>query len=479
VYDSTGACLEPGSVKIGQSGLKPGRAVEKNQRAPDIPDHFEALDSSFFSLGQDENYYETLNSLANDLRDEILSSLRDCAFDLRIFESVKDEEVMGESLLRSVHSSTVKGRLSRLAHGDAVLTKFEFKYPFPRVSKTIDPPVLDFKVIPESEPPTNIHVLIGRNGVGKTRCMMEILKTLLSGGGSQNDNIPPATDLGIDPDEWNFSRVVSISFSAFDNFELLDASSLRIPYTQIGLKYNDDNASGEFEVQIKTPSKLADEFCKSLQLCTNRPRKERWLGALATLENDPLFAEANVASLLNIENAERLKEQAKSMFLRLSSGHSVILLTITRLVELVDEKTLVLFDEPEGYLHPPLLSAFIRSLSDLLVKRNGVAIISTHSPVVIQEIPSSCVWKLSRAGLLSTAERPTIETFGENVAILTREIFGLEVTNAGFYNLIKSAIEKEDLSYEGVLRHFGEQLGAEAKAMAKCISTIRGLERDA
>jgi len=385
---------------------------------------------------------------------------------------------MGESLLRSVHENNVRGRLARLAHGDAVLTSFEFKYPFSRVAENIDPPVLDFKVIPESEPPTNIHVLIGRNGVGKTRCMLEILKALLSGRDGQDDHVEPARDLQIDRDTWDFSRVVSISFSAFDNFELIDATDIRIPYAQIGLKYKDDSASDGFEVQIKTPGMLADEFCKSLLLCTKRPRRERWLGALATLENDPLFAEAKVTSLLSIRDEESLKKQAKSMFLRLSSGHSVVLLTITRLVELVDEKTLVLFDEPEGYLHPPLLSTFIRSISDLLVKRNGVAIISTHSPVVIQEIPSSCVWKLSRAGLLSTAERPTIETFGENVAILTREIFGLEVTNAGFYNLIKAAIERNALDYEGVLHHFGGQLGAEAKAMAKGISTIWERQRD-
>jgi predicted ATP-dependent endonuclease of OLD family len=51
-----------------------------------------------------------------------------------------------------------------------------------------------------------------------------------------------------------------------------------------------------------------------------------------------------------------------------------VLLTITRLVETVEERTLVLLDEPEAHLHPPLLSAFVRSLSDLLINRNGVAI---------------------------------------------------------------------------------------------------------
>jgi len=66
---------------------------------------------------------------------------------------------------------------------------------------------------------------------------------------------------------------------------------------------------------------------------------------------------------------------------KLSSGHAIVLLTITRLVEL-DERSLVLIDEPEVHLHPPLLSAFVRALSDLLIELNGVAIVATHSPVM-------------------------------------------------------------------------------------------------
>ncbi len=41
---------------------------------------------------------------------------------------------------------------------------------------------------------------------------------------------------------------------------------------------------------------------------------------------------------------------------RMSSGHAIVLLTVTKLVARVEEKTLVLIDEPESHLHPPLLS---------------------------------------------------------------------------------------------------------------------------
>ncbi|MEN2590199.1 AAA family ATPase, partial [Acinetobacter baumannii] len=56
-------------------------------------------------------------------------------------------------------------------------------------------------------------------------------------------------------------------------------------------------------------------------------------------------------------------DNIQKYLLRMSSGHAIVLFTITRLVDVVGEKSLVLFDEPEVHLHPPLLSAFLRTLS--------------------------------------------------------------------------------------------------------------------
>lgn len=145
-----------------------------------------------------------------------------------------------------------------------------------------------------------------------------------------------------------------------------------------------------------------------------------------------------------------------------------MLLTITRLVELIEEKSLVLIDEPEGHLHPPLLSAFVRALSELLIDRNGVGIIATHSPVVLQEVPRLCAWVLNRTGLSARADRPDLETFGENVGILTREVFGLEVVQTGFHRLISEAVEKGGYHY--ALELYGDRLGGEARSLVRALS---------
>ena len=117
-------------------------------------------------------------------------------------------------------------------------------------------------------------------------------------------------------------------------------------------------------------------------------------------------------------------------------------------------------------MHPPLVSAFIRALSDLLTYRNGVAIIATHSPVIVQEVPKKCVWILRRAGKYRKFERPQIETFGENLGELTTEIFGYEVLNSGFHKILKDVSQKED-TYNDALEHFRNELGNEAKSILK------------
>lgn len=128
IFDENGKLHEPGDVKIGQFGLEASGTVEPGKRAPEIPSSFQTLSDSFFSLGQSENYYEALNELTPALRDEILVSLRDIARDLDLFEQVAEQDVMHESLLRSVRIERVRNRLHRLAIGDATLTAFRFRY---------------------------------------------------------------------------------------------------------------------------------------------------------------------------------------------------------------------------------------------------------------------------------------------------------------------------------------------------------------
>ncbi|TDY35347.1 AAA family ATPase [Janthinobacterium sp. 75] len=475
IADLSGILHDIGNVKIGHQGLLPGATTAENTRAPVLQDQFAILPPSYFSLARGETYYEALLKLPDDLGLTVLRGLRDIAYDLKIFDKVNNEYVVGESLLRDLPSANVRNRWHRLARGDATLTPFQFCYlrPAPQLGLP-PPPPMDFVVTPNSTPPTNVHALIGRNGVGKTHFMQHLAKALLNSGGPDK-SAGTLSPLGHNSDDWTFSGLIVVSFSAFDDFDLPILETSEITAHAVGLRIK--NAETQV-VRVKSPSDLAHDFTNSFAICRKGLRADRWRQAVVTLANDPVFADANVSDLLSLPDELWQAEAFDFFHRRLSSGHKIVLLTITRLVELVDERTLVLMDEPEGHLHPPLLSAFIRSLSDLLVRRNGVAILATHSPVVLQEVPQSCAWILQRAGHSSVAERPTIETFGENLGVLTREVFGFEVTTAGFYGLIQTAVySTPPLNYERVLKHFDEKLGAEGRAIARALVTNRDIKR--
>jgi predicted ATP-dependent endonuclease of OLD family len=230
---------------------------------------------------------------------------------------------------------------------------------------------------------------------------------------------------------------------------------------------------------LKSKDDLRVDFLISLKVCfALTAKKSRWVNAVRKLESDFNFAEIDLCQLIQVyiedssDNKNQFSNKASTLFERMSSGHSIVLLTVTKLVETVEEKTLVLLDEPESHLHPPLLSAFTRALSDLLINRNGVAIVATHSPVVLQEVPKSCVSILRRNRLIANIDRPENETFAENVGVLTREVFGLEVSKSGFHDLLARSVA-EGKSYEEVEKNYRYQLGFEGKVILRTMITLR------
>lgn len=472
IVDQDGEQHDIGQVKIGQRGLKPhrgGAEIPSGQRKPNVPSSFDQLDDEFFSVGQDDDYYANLSALGDTVREQVLKCLRDVAWDKKRWEWAKDEYVMEESLLRSVTRSTVNGQFRRMAHGDARVTPYDFAYSPPkRLGDGTHPFTLEFSVDPESPIPTNVHVLIGRNGVGKTRILSLMTKALAAKDASarQSGKFELNEHRGYNG---NFANAVAVSFSAFDETDLLsdcqpEPDSLGFSY--IGLR-GWTSESPTASIKSKSPAVLAREFVDSLSECRIGARRRRWINVISTLQSDPVFQAAQLTSMIKANLSEKEERGAVlKTFKALSSGHKIVLLTLTRLVEKVEERTLVLIDEPEAHLHPPLLSAMTRAISELMVKRNGVAIVATHSPVILQEVPKSCVWILDRILTASKAERPTIETFAESVGVLSREVFKLELSQSGYHQLLGD-LRHKFASYEDALGRLEGQLGAEGKAVLR------------
>lgn len=471
-----------GQVKIGQFNMA------EHQSSPNIPNYFECLDNIFFSLGQSTTYYENLNKIEDDLvKTNILNSLNDIVNDEDLLSLALSEEVTRKSLLRDIPLKTVQVQFKRILDGGVRLTPYNFTYTSFEEKSYVDPINLSFNVVPNSSPPTNIHVLIGRNGVGKTRLIKNIINCIINENSSVYGYIHDESTF----DSTSFTNVIFVSFSAFDKNIPVRKDDSEIPFAYIGLtQYPPIDSNTHFS---KTPDDLGLEFANSLESCLFGPRDKfkLWQDLINILESDPIFKSYDIGDFLiyaddiikeSISNSglfsidkskETFKEKALRFFEKLSSGHKIIMLTITRLVECVEEKTLVILDEPESHLHPPLLSAFVRALSKLMISKNAVSIIATHSPVILQEIPKSCVWKLRRSSHHSVAERLNFESFGENVSLLTSEVFGLEVTHSGYHTMLSDIVNKSsNRDYSEIISIFKNELGMEAKAI------LRGLIAD-
>lgn len=451
-----------GTTKIGQKGLMPN---ESEILSPSIPDAFNQLDNEFFSVGQDVTFYTNLNNLGPEIRFQILRRLNDIALDEDLYEEVKHSNIVSRSLLRSVSRTSVKGQYRRLANGNAKLTDYYFSYKLP--NNELDSS-FEVEVIPKSLPPTNLHVIIGRNGVGKTNLLKNLISYLRT---SSSEYGELTSDELFNDSEELFANLVSVSFSSFDpgNDVLNSFDGKGIRYYNIGLLKEEiikDEVSKKEKVIYtpKTLENLQNEFRDSLLFLSNSSKTKRWKKAIKTLESDPVFEGLGIEHLILPEN----KDKINTIFRKLSSGHKIVLLTITKLVETVEERSLVILDEPETHLHPPLLSAFTRALSDLLIYRNAVALIATHSPVLVQEVPNNCVWIMNRTNRLVSFERPELETFGENIGTLTREIFGLEVTNSGFHALLRLAVNDYDV-YSQIVEIFEDKLGTEARTILRSL----------
>lgn len=470
VYDGKGEEHHIGGVKIGYVGQENGWTQEK------LPKEFFELGKVFFALGQSDEYYQNLYALNKELRECILKSLNDVVNDHAAFDLAINEKVMKESLLRDVSIASIKGQFKRLLDGGKLRTEFNFSYALPQGERTAGLDI-DFYVDPESNPPSNIHVLIGRNGVGKTHLLHKMVKALVGKDIAKESDGYFSVVTGRKEStkredlQEMFAGVVSVAFSAFDPFEPIPERKDKtegLKYSYVGLKQESKVEDGEHIP--KSRKMLNREFSSCLSNIRRFGYQERLINAIRDLETDSLFKDIALADVV-VSSTHDLEKKANGIFSNLSSGHAIVLLTIAKLVEKTEEKTLVLLDEPESHLHPPLLSAFIRTLSELLSHRNAVAIIATHSPVILQEVPKSCVWKLRRSGLDAIAERPENETFGENVGVLTREVFGLEVTDSGFHQMLKKEADSAD-TYKQALRRFNGQLGAEARGV------LRGLFLD-
>lgn len=422
------------------------KILQKDSSSTNIPNEFLKLDEKYISLGQDISFYKNLLDIIGESESEIvLEALNDIAWESNKAKDFEHKADYRNSLLRenSAHNALRFGRSIIL--NENYTEDFSFKYVV-NIDGSNNPFEISVDFDEDDIIPGRIVGIIGRNAVGKTQLMGNLAKDLVQVGRKSKKSLDSRDErfIGNRP---IFNKVITVSYSAFDKF--IRPSKPQRSYNYCGIRT--DNGS----ISIK---QLVESYKDNLIKIKELDREHLWVKYMMQIfENiDPLYQ-----SFLEkqIENNDFSKNDPLSL---LSSGQSILAHFVTAIIAKIQINTLVLFDEPETHLHPNAVASLFNVLNDLLRKYNSFAIIATHSPIVIQEIPSKRVILLTRENNSTIAAKMEFETFGENISELTRHVFDtVSITN--FYKEVLKNLSKTK-SYDEVCDLFDNNLSFNAKA---------------
>lgn len=436
--------VELGGVKVMRRGL------ETSPTTLPLPAGDISLPADYCSLGQATSYYETLfANLPASEYEPYLRRMRDVVtLKPSVLRTFKDEYAFQTSLLRTGGAQRALSDAPSLYRGGHVLdTTLSFEFVTQVGGEEF---TAHFRFGDSEEIPSRLNAVIGYNGVGKTRLMANLALIAWQDAQGRADTRSVGRFI---PSDIAFGRVVAISYSAFDTFATphddTGKTTSKTEYVYCGLR----DVQTTTQDRLKSPNEIAGELGQALDRVRST---ERWAAlnrALAPIFREPSFQLS--ATMLDFRSSDW-----KATFKSLSTGHKISLNIVVQLVAQLENKSLVLIDEPESHLHPPLLAALMKGISEALEDTNSFAIIATHSPVVLQEIAGRYVQVLRRYGQRTEIERPPMETFGENVGILTRSVFNLDNAESDFEGVLRRLGAL--LGYDGIQSVFPEGLSSQA-----------------
>lgn len=487
-FHGTGADGAPEVTSLG--GVKILRHGQTKSDGLLVQSDFLSLGSEFCSIGQSLDYYERARELG-DIGRMALKALMDVVANPSLVEQFKNEEGWSASLFRDQSDKGEKFRFlaSGLVKGHYLTApkdqrSFNFHVDGWLTSISFDSTSGESWSYMGTVLPERVNVIVGRNGSGKSTLLARLARVAY--GSPTERTVDPLKSLGkLSPDGVGFPRVVTVAFSPFDSFKIPGADERdrhQIAkdlqkgvgrFSFIGLRdilaeINISTSGSElpeigrptaiddriFQTKLKSIDQLADEFESYRERIRAKNRSNVLSRALKKLERG-LFNEIADENML-----ERSAAIARSWFLRCSTGHKITLLVTFGLIACLEFNSLVLVDEPETHLHPPLLAAMMHALRGILDEYESTAVVATHSPVVVQESMARHVHVVRREDHLTNVFPLSTETFGESIGNITSQVFGMESNATDFHTVLDALIQKyktlekiEALFLDGVMSH--------------------------
>ncbi|MGO4245265.1 AAA family ATPase, partial [Janibacter sp. RAF20_2_2] len=395
-----------GVVKVMQKGQ------EKSATPTKLPRGSMKLDESYCSIGQALSYYENiLELLPQDDAHAYLRRMQDLAANPDRITDFSQEDCYRTSLMRENGAQRALEDGTDLIIGKILATELRFSF---RTSTGGEQFESTFIFGDSTDIPSRINAVIGYNGAGKTRLLANLAHVAW---GDEHHRRNSLSHGELRPRNLAFGRVVAVSYSAFDMFDTPTSDAAKRAYVYCGLR--DLNVPSQHK--LKGQNVIADEIEAAV---TRLKSSSRWQMLRRALE--PLLREPSFRLSAGEMNFQDEPDTWRPGFDSLSTGHKISLNIVVQLVTQLENRSLVLLDEPETHLHPPLLAALMTGIAVALEETNSFAVVATHSPVVLQEIAKRHVQVIRRSGTATIIEIPPMETFGESIGVLTRTVFNLD-----------------------------------------------------
>lgn len=388
-----------------------------------LPEKFTSLSNDYCSLGQKKVYYQRLkNNLSTDYYSFLLG-IRDVAIFPKIHEQFENDDIFKTSLIRDNEverlARTIRFEIEGINPNEYF--KFNYSYQPPYAENTI---ALNFDFEYNTDFEHRIYAIIGKNGTGKTRILSSLAKSL-----SQKE------PQSFSPRKPIYGKVFTVSYSFFDRFDI-PSSDASFNYVYCGLKKGKN--------EWKTEEDMLADFYKSVELIKKKGLENDWYKTLTSFIVpeilDVVFEkEEDFINQFNYKFNEHKFPEIRKM---LSSGQSIILFLISEILSQIRYDSLILFDEPETHLHPNAISSLLNTLFSLVKRFKSFCVLATHSPLIVQEIPARNIFILEREDNLAYVRELERESFGENLTIITQDIFGNRDVPKHFITLIEELISK-------------------------------------
>jgi hypothetical protein len=423
-------------------------------RADDLPSILARLPTKAASLGESVAYYRRIGELPAKYRKRYLEGLRDMVAKPTRRDRVTDEDLWEKSFMReasSRHALKRGGFYIDAPHEEMEPPVFSFEMKLKGAPKAH---IVDFDFSTHEGLPNRTILLVGRNGTGKTQALSSLAATVMPPQVFTKDTLKgmPRAEISPPPE---ISRVITISYNAFDEFPLPSAPTRRprllgvsyrsrASYKYCGLRGTDGTI---------TADEIGHMLGEALEPVIESEREDILQRVLSTLL-DPDRA------LALSSNDEEVRDEAVRA---LSAGQRLVAAIFSNIIGFIEEGSLLLIDEPETNLHPGLLTTVIAALNQTLIEFDSYAVVATHSPILLQQVPSRYVRVFARdATDRPTIRMPNFESFGEDLGELTRRVLGLADPETDFTHVLDLLFQKHG-SAEAVEDLFSYPLGVPAQ----------------